>query len=209
MKRSIAALLLLSLVSLPLLAQEPAQTPAEAPVPAPAPPSDEATHNELRALRDGLLDAINKGDVERQLTYFHPNAVVTWHNAEVSRGREGIHKYMSRMLEGPDKVVESFSADVNVDELTILYGGDTGISFGSAVEHFKMANGRSLDLPARWSATLVKEDGKWLIASLHASDNLFDNPLLGMARRMVWMAGVGALVVGLALGFLLGRRRTA
>lgn len=204
MKRSIAALLLLSLVCLPLSAQEPAQTPAPAP-----PPSDEATHNELRALRDGLLDAINKGDIERQLTYFHPNAVVTWHNAEVSRGRDGIQKYMSRMLEGPDKVVESFSADVNVDELTLLYGGDTGISFGSAVEHFKMANGRSLDLPARWSATLVREDGKWLIASLHASDNLFDNPLLGMARRMVWMVGVGALVVGLALGFLLGRRRTA
>ncbi len=211
MKRSIAALLLLSLVSLPLSAEEPAQTPAPATAetPAPAPPSDEATHNELRALRDGLLDAINKGDVERQLTYFHPNAVVTWHNAEVSRGRDGIQKYMSRMLEGPEKVVESFSADVNVDELTILYGGDTGISFGSAVEHFKMANGRTLDLPARWSATLVKEDGKWLIASLHASDNLFDNPLLGMARRMVWMVGVGALVVGLALGFLLGRRRTA
>jgi uncharacterized protein (TIGR02246 family) len=203
MRTSIAALLLLSLVSLPVAAQEPAQTPAQ------APPSDEATHNELRALRDGLLDAINKGDVERQLTYFHPNAVVTWHNAEVSRGRDGIHKYMSRMLEGPDKVVESFSADVNVDELTILYGGDTGISFGSAVEHFKMASGRALDLPARWSATLVKEDGKWLIASLHASDNLFDNPLLNMARRMVWIAAGVALLVGLVIGFFLGRRRTA
>lgn len=207
MRTSIAGLLLLSLVSLPLLAQEPAQESAQ--TPDEAPPSDNATHNELRAVRDGLLDAINKGDVERQLTYFSPNAVVTWHNAEVSRGRDGIQKYMNRMLEGPDKVVESFTADVNVDELTILYGGDTGISFGSAVEHFKMANGRTLDLPARWSATLVKEDGKWLIASLHASDNLFDNPLLNMARRMVWMVGGGALLVGLALGFVFGRRRTA
>lgn len=204
MKATIAGLLLLSLISLPLSAQAPTASPAS--------PSDDATHNELRALRDGLLDAINKGDVERQLTYFHPNAVVTWHNAEVSRGRDGIQKYMSRMLEGPDKVVESFTAEVNVDELTILHGGstgDTGISFGSAVEHFKMANGRTLDLPARWSTTLVREDGKWLIASLHASDNLFDNPLLGMARRMVWMVGGGALLAGLVLGFFLGRRRAA
>lgn len=171
--------------------------------------SDEATHDELRALRDGLLDAMGKGDIERELTYFHPNAVITWHNAEVSRGHAGIRDYLKRMLEGPDKAVESFRADVTVDELTILYGGDTGISFGSAVEHFQMTNGRTFDLPARWSATLVKENGRWLISSLHASDNLFDNPLLNMARRMAWWAGGIALVAGLALGFLLGRRRRA
>ena len=198
MKPWIAALLLLSLISLPLSAQAPAESPA---------PSDEATHNELRALRDGLLDAMSKGDIDRELTYFHPNAVITWHNAEVSRGHDGIRQYMSRMLEGPDKVVESFKADVEVDELTALYGGDAGVSFGSAVEHFAMASGRTFDLPARWSATLVKHDGRWLIASLHVSDNLFDNPLLNMARRMTWWAAGVALLVGLGLGFLLGRRR--
>ena len=170
-------------------------------------PSDEVTHDELRALRDGLLDAMTRGDVERELTYFHPNAVVTWHNAEVSRGRDGIREYLKRMLEGPDKAVESFRADVEVDELTILHGGDTGIAFGSAVEHFELARGRTFDLPARWSATLVKENGRWLIASLHVSDNLFDNPMLNMARRMSWWAGGLALIAGLALGFFLGRRR--
>ncbi|MES1211080.1 MAG: nuclear transport factor 2 family protein, partial [Acidobacteriota bacterium] len=148
----------------------------------------EETHNALRALRDGLLDAIAKGDIERQLTYFHPNAVVTWHNAEVSRGRDGIRQYLEKMLSGPDKAVQGFKADVTVDELTILYGGTTGISFGSAVEHFEMIGGRTFDLPARWSATLIKEGDTWLIASLHASDNLFDNPLLNLARRMTWWA---------------------
>jgi hypothetical protein len=196
MKTWIAALTLLCSTFLPLSAQAPA-----------APSADDATHDELRALRDGLLDAMSKGDIEKELTYFHPNVAVTWHNAEVSRGHDGVRKYLSRMLEGPDKIVESFKADVNVDELTILYGGDTGISFGSAVEHFKMTSGRTFDLPARWSATLVKENGRWLIASLHASDNLFDNPLLNMARRMVWWAAGIALLAGLALGFLLGRRR--
>jgi hypothetical protein len=94
-----------------------------------------------------------------------------------------------------------------VDELTILYGGDTGISFGSAVEHFEMTGGRTIDLPARWSATLVKEDGKWLIASLHASDNLFDNPMLSAARRLGYGAGGAGLLAGLVVGILLGRRR--
>jgi len=150
---------------------------------------------------------MRKGDIERELTFFHPNAVVTWHNAEVSRGRDGIRKYLTRMLQGPNKAVDSFNAEVNVDELTILYGGDTGVAFGSAVEHFKMASGRNFDLPARWSATMVKEDGRWLIANLHASDNLFDNPLLDSAKRTIGWTGAIGLAVGLAIGLLIGRRR--
>jgi hypothetical protein len=154
---------------------------------------------------------MNKGDIEGELAYFHPNAVVTWHNAEVSRGREGMRSYLNRMLQGPNKVVASYKADVNVDELTILYGGDTcgsntGLSFGSAVEHFKLANGKTFDLPARWSATLVKENDKWLIANLHASDNLFDNPLLDLTKRTAWWAGGIALLAGLLIGWFLGRR---
>lgn len=181
---------------------------AVVPVWSQTPPSkDDPAHNELRALRDGLLDAMNKGDVERELTYLHPNVVVTWHDATVSRGRDGVRAYLNRTLKGPDKVVDSYKAEVDVDELTILYGGDTGISFGSAREHFKLARGGSLDLKSRWSATMVKEGDKWLIASLHASDDLFDNPLLDKIRTTAHLWIGAALVVGLVVGFLLGRRR--
>jgi ketosteroid isomerase-like protein len=194
MKKLIAALMFLPLVALSASSQAP-------------PPKDEAVHNELRALRDGLIDAMNKGDIDRELAFMHPNVVVTWHNAEVSRGRDGVRAYLTRMLSGPNKVVSSYSATVEVDELTILYGGSTGISFGSAIEHFKLNDGRMLDLPARWSATVVKDGDRWLIASLHASDNLFDNPLLALAKRTAYWAGGATLVVGLIVGFAIGRRR--
>jgi ketosteroid isomerase-like protein len=194
MKKLIAALMFLPLVALSASSQAP-------------PPKDEAAHNELRALRDGLIDAMNKGDIDRELAFMHPNVVVTWHNAEVSRGRDGVRAYLTRMLSGPNKVVSSYSATVDVDELTILYGASTGISFGSAIEHFKLNDGRMLDLPARWSATVVKDGDKWLVASLHASDNLFDNPLLALAKRTAYWAGGAALVVGLIAGFAIGRRR--
>jgi ketosteroid isomerase-like protein len=182
---------------------------AALPVSSQAPPAkDEAVHNELRALRDGLIDAMNKGDIDRELSYMHSNVVVTWHNAEVSRGRDGVRSYLTRMLTGPNKIVTSYSATVNVDELTILYGGGTvGISFGSAVEHFKLNDGKTIDLPARWSATLVKEGDKWLVASLHASDNLFDNPVLAMTKSTAYWAGGGGLLLGLIVGSFLSRRR--
>src|SRR5436190_3802072 len=110
------------------------------------------------------------------------------------------------MLHGSAKVVEKFGAEVKVDELSILYGGDTAIAFGSAHEHFTLAGGRQLDFTGRWSATLVKDGGKWLIANLHTSDNIFDNPLLNAAKKLLAWVGVGALLAGLVGGWLLGRR---
>jgi len=181
---------------------------AALPVSSQAPPAkDEAVHNELRALRDGLVDAMNKGDIERQLTYLHPNIVVTALNGEVSRGRDGVRAYFLKMTTGPNRVVESFHCDVMVDELTILYGADTGISFGSAVQSYKLTDGLKLDAKTRWTATLVKDHDHWLVASLHASANLFDNPLLAMAKRTAYWAGGVSLLAGLIIGFFLTRRR--
>jgi ketosteroid isomerase-like protein len=169
----------------------------------------EATHNEIRAMRDGLMDAVNKGDIERELTYLTTNVVVTWHNAEVSRGHDGVRDYYNRLTSGPNKMVDKFSAEINVDELTILYGENTGIAFGSSVEHFKLTNGRSFDLKGRWTITMVKENGQWLIASLHVSTNIFDNVILDMVKKYAVYAGCIAFVVGAFLGWLIGRRRKA
>lgn len=167
---------------------------------------EDPAHQELRAVRDGLLAGMNSGDIDAQLVFLHPNVVVTWHNAEVSRGRDGVKKYLDRMLHGPSKVVEKFGADVQVDELSIIHGGDTAIAFGSAQEHFTLTGGKQFDFTGRWSATLVKDGGKWLVASLHTSDNVFDNPLLNAATKALWWAGGGALLVGALVGWLIGRR---
>ncbi len=171
-----------------------------------ADPTEDLAHKDLRVLRDGLLAGMNSGDIEAQLPFMHPNVVVTWHNAVVSRGRDGVRAYLDKMLHGPSPVVKKYGADVQVDELSILYG-DTAVAFGSAQEHFIMASGRSIDLPARWTATLEKVDGKWLVAALHVSDNIFDNPLLNQTKAALVWVGVGALVVGAFVGWLIGRRR--
>jgi ketosteroid isomerase-like protein len=167
-----------------------------------ATPEDPA-HNELRALRTQVLDAIKAGDVERTLTYVHPNLVVTWQNQEVCRGREGLREFYNRM--GKD-AFRGYKVDPIPDELTILYGGDTGISFGSSVAAYRLF-GREYEFRNRWTATLVKENGRWLLASYHVSNNTLDNPLVNIAKRALYLAGGVGLIVGLAFGLLVARRR--
>ncbi|EEF61882.1 YybH family protein [Pedosphaera parvula] len=168
---------------------------------------EDPAHAELRLLRDGLLAAINKGDLDGVLTYLHTNVVITWQNAEVSRGHAGVRAYYERVMTGPNKIVESFKCNVKVDELTRLYGTNTGICFGSSDEHYKLTSGMAMDLKGRWTATLIRENGRWLVASLHASTNLFDNPVLNMARKSIYLSGGICLVIGVLVGWLVGRKR--
>src|SRR5262245_6027446 len=86
-------------------------------LPAQNAPAEDPAHAELRALRDGLVAAMNKGDLETALTFLHTNCVITWHNAEVSRGHQGVRAYNDRVMTGPNRIVESYHCDVNVDEL--------------------------------------------------------------------------------------------
>ena len=190
-----AALVLALLVSTGLRAQTPAAG------------AENPAHQELRQLRDGLLEAMNKGDLEGTLKYLHTNCVITWHNAEVSRGHGGVRDYFNRVMTGPNKIVDSFNCTLNVDELTILYGDNMGICYGSSDEHFKLTTGKELEVKGRWTATLVKDDGHWLVASLHASTNLFDNVMLDLAKKAAKIIGVTGLIFGLVAGWFLGRRR--
>jgi ketosteroid isomerase-like protein len=176
-----------------------------------ATPPENPAHGELRQMRDGLLDAMNKGDFEGTLKFLETNVVITWQNAEVSRGQDGVRNYYNRIMTGPNKIVDRFNCNIHPDELTILYGNNMGICYGRSEEHYQLANGRELNVKGRWTATLVKENGHWLVASLHCSTDLFDNVILDMAKKAAWMTGAVSLGIGVLLGLLVGlfRRRTA
>jgi ketosteroid isomerase-like protein len=175
------------------------------PMPASAQQTEDPAHAQLRALRDDLVDAMNKRDMNRLLGHLHPDVVVTWQNAEVSRKPDGVKAYISRMLEGPNSIVESFSTAPTVDELTILYGGDAGVAFGSSRDSFRLRSGQSFELTSRWTATVVNDGGAWKIAAFHSSASLFDNPLLAAAQRWAMTAAVVALIAGFGIGFLISR----
>ena len=100
---------------------------------------------------------------------------------------------------GNQKVFQGYTVKPTSDDIAILHGGDTAIAFGKSVPHYKLV-GLEFDLENRWTATLVKDDGKWKIAAYHVSGNILDNPVLTAAKKSVyWAAGI-SLVIGLLVG---------
>jgi ketosteroid isomerase-like protein len=184
--------------------------------------SQEATHAELRALRDALLEAWQHRDLDALLKHVAPDVVVTWQNGEVSRGPDGLRKFYDEVLNGRDRVVANVASILKVDELSILYGDETAIAFGSIHDDLTLnrsiaraaflGTGNVLALDSRWTSTLIKIGGEWKVASYHVSTDAFSNPILSkavaMGERSAIFAGVGGLMVGVAAAWFLLRRRS-
>jgi hypothetical protein len=87
-----------------------------------------------------------------------------------------------------------------------------GLAYGKGLEDYTLNDGRFFSIPTRWTAVVAKEDdGKWRIRSMHIGTNFLDNPLLNTVENAVKQYAIGAgvigVLVGLALGFVIGRRR--
>lgn len=154
---------------------------------------------ELQMLREGLVEALIAGDIEKQLTYAHEDIVTTWQNNRTTRGIKELKAFFEEMNRQGPKVFQGYKQQPTIDAPSIIYDGDTAVAAGVSVPSYKLL-GMEFDLQNRWTATLVKQDGQWLIANYHVSANLLDNPILTAAKRFVYVIGGVGLLVGLALG---------
>lgn len=195
MKRCVLLTMLLVLVATSLYAQ----------------PADEATHNQLRQLKATMEKALNERNLDAIVANVDPNVVFTTMNGDVCRGPQQIREYFHKMLEGPGHIVKDVKVKFDVDQLTTLYGGDTGVAYGSSHDHYELTNGDTFDIDGRWTCTMVKNGDRWVVAAFHYSANVFDNPVLARVKKMLMLAASAATLVALLIGIVIGRatkRRT-
>jgi uncharacterized protein (TIGR02246 family) len=213
--RIIGRFLVLTLFTAPLWAQGETAPPADAAAAPPAeatgitypqPAADAPVHEELRALAKTMEEALNKRDLDALLANVDDDLVFTAMNAEAGYGKQHIRDYFNRMLNGPDKVVENINVDFVPDKLVVFYGPDVAVSAGNAASHYELTSGMKFDVTARWTATLVRKNGRWLVASFHYSTNMFKNPVLDAQRKFLRLAGGGAALLLAIIGFFVGRR---
>jgi hypothetical protein len=170
----------------------------------PAEEADQAIHEELRTLLQGMQQAINAEKYSELEPYFHENLRVTTINQEVISERSEITDYFERWF-GSDGYLKTLEITLTADDTTELYGDKTfGVVRGTGNEKYVLADDRAFDMITRWTATVIKDaDGQWRILSLHIGTNFLDNPILSVAESSLKaFAAVGALA-GLFLGWLL------
>jgi SnoaL-like domain len=161
---------------------------------------------QLRVLLDAMEAGISSLDIDAILKLTHPEVIVTWQNAEVSRGQEQVRAYYNRMMKGGAPIVRKFSTKATLGGPAVFYG-DSALAYGTTVDRYELTEGLDFTLNANWSTTIVKVDGQWKVAGLHFSTNLFDNALLSAAKQLAWYAAGGAFLLGAVLVWAVMRRR--
>jgi ketosteroid isomerase-like protein len=174
----------------------------------------EATHNQLRALRDGISGAFNRlgssgdeKDLDAVLQFVHKNVVLNAMNGDRAVGHDGVREMFRKSMVGVDRSVQSVHHEFNVDALSVLHGDDTAIAYGTTKGKYVLAGGVNLEVDANWLAALVREDGKWLVAGFQFGPSIFDNPIAKQLQRTLYWAAGGTGLLGILLGYFIGRRR--
>ena len=214
-----AALVLLILCASASGQAGPNTPPAAATATSPATASSAdtaAVHTELRRLRDEMLAAWQRRDIDALLSHVDPNVVVTWQNGEVNRGPDAIRRFYNEMLSGEASILSNLVSTLEVDDLSVLHGPDTAIAFGSIHDNFTFKRplastaaigaGNTLALTSRWTATLVRKAGEWKLASYHVSANVFSNPVQDLAVKASGrLGGIVGFLIGVIVALLAAR----
>lgn len=202
--------LLLTTVTAGALAQStPSEPPPAPPAASPAAPTDDVSA-QIASMRDGMVDAFNKGDLDRLLSHATPDVVVTWQNAEVSHGAAEVRAYHTKMMSGDNRIVKSVTASPVVEGRNVH--GDWAVSWGAMNDRFILTDGRDLALNSRFSAVLVKSENAWKVHEIHLSTDAFGGAIVRAAVTTTakWTglaAGSGGIVIGLVAGKAWGRRK--
>jgi len=148
--------------------------------------------------------ALNEGDMERIKPLLRDDVVVTFVNAEVTRGIPAIGAYYDKVLSGSNALLSGYRTEAEVSGPARFYG-DTAIADGTSIDTYTFPTGDSMQMDTRWNVTLIREDDLWKVAQLNFSANPFDNPILGAVQGQLVTFSVIALIVGLIVGVVGGR----
>ncbi|MBN2641312.1 MAG: nuclear transport factor 2 family protein [Victivallales bacterium] len=168
-------------------------------------------HQALRTLKDTVITAINNCDMKLLNSCFTPDFAFTTVNQTTLTSASQVDKFFQLMFKSPDSMLISMKCKPSADILTRFIDANTGYCYGTNQETYKLKDGREIVQQSRWTAVVVKQNGKWKIAAAHAGVDFLNNPILNHAvKQGVWLLILGflaGLIVALILMFVVRKLR--
>ena len=160
---------------------------------------------ELLEILSTIETAVNAADIAAIKPFLRPNTVMIFQDATVAIGAQGASDYFNKMLGAGDSLLKDMTLKATVGGPAEFYGEDMAVAHGYLDAEYFFRVGKPLQLRTYWTTTVVSQDDIWTIASLHFSNNMFDNPVLNASKKLAWIVGVVALISGLFLMWLFKR----
>jgi len=172
----------------------------------------DADHKALQLLGEQAAKALNEQDFKLMESCFSKNFVFIPIDQRVITSVEQFRKYYKEIKTDNNYGVTGMTITPAYDIPTVFTGSDTGYCYGTADNTFILKGRNAVHVKSRWSASFIKEDGKWKIAMVQSGVNFLDNPMLlavrGAAELQMKVTGVViVLMIFLVLYLVLQRRK--
>ena len=172
---------------------------------------EEADHEALRKLKADVLVAINTRNVASMDTLLHKPFLSTVITQDSFNDTGKLASWFEGLFNRPLLRITGLHIEAEADELSQIYTGTFAVARGSTRERYEVADGRTFEIAGRWTATALKENGRWTLLAIHDGTNFLDNPVINaIERNTLKFAGIGTgagALVGFLVGLLVRRRR--
>lgn len=156
-----------------------------------------ADHAALRALMAKVTMAVNQQDIGGIESCFTKRFVFTTVDQSVLTDTLTVKNYFDRMLKQKESPVTDYKVTPKADVRTVFVDANAGYCHGTSDDVYTLRrNGRKVHMPCRWTATVVKEDGEWKMAALHAGVNVLDNTVIQVRTLPWWRKCLLAIGIG-------------
>lgn len=164
-------------------------------------------HEVLRQVLRTVTHSLNSRDVDALGPVLHSKFAITSIDQQVFTDLPAFKNYFNHFFEGEKPVLKSIEFNPRADALTEFIGENVGLSHGISNDKYHFSNSKVKEMTTRWTATVIKEGNAWKLANLHLGVDFANNPLIETTKHSLYWVGGASLLIGLLLGFVVGKQR--
>lgn len=169
-------------------------------------PAGDAAHAALREIRATYEKAASTGDLAPLKELFAPETSAVMTLGTEVKSFAGLEEHWAHVR---GLLGEGGTYQTTLNPEPSLIFGDIALARGTSDDVVRTGDGREFRFQSKWTAVCRQIDGHWKVLRLHASmdpvNNVFTAAFLQNTKLLY---GFGGAVLGIVLGFILGRLLT-